>query len=89
MFCLKDASYICEKPVSILRLFDGTYKNVDSIFDSASFVNASDVMCKATLYNETKEFVQLVLPKNYDPCDSSQTSCTTWVLLVLSQDGRL
>jgi hypothetical protein len=82
MFCLKDASYICEKPVSILRLFDGTYKNVDSIFDSASFVNASDVMCKATLYNETKEFVQLVLPKNYDPCDSSQTSSKTRLFML-------
>ncbi|VDI79206.1 Hypothetical predicted protein [Mytilus galloprovincialis] len=95
-YCVINGQGTCEKPISVLRLFDGTYKDADPVFDSPSFVNASSVICKATQTNETKEFIQLVLQKDYDPCDLGKTSSKTrffmffgWPLVGYNDDQKL
>ncbi|XP_053407451.1 uncharacterized protein LOC123533361 [Mercenaria mercenaria] len=63
-FCLLDHNYNCVKPQSLVRLFDGTYSNVDSIFYNRNFSNINEVLYKASIYNETKDYLKLFLGKD-------------------------
>ncbi|XP_064642212.1 uncharacterized protein LOC135496681 [Lineus longissimus] len=63
-YCLYTAYLECKQPESILRFFDGTYKNIDSVFDDPDFENIAQVLFMAEHYNETKDEVQKYLGKN-------------------------
>ena len=63
-FCTLDYNDECLKPKSILRLFDGTYRYVDSVFSDGNFTNISDVIFQAYQYNETREDLLLFLGKD-------------------------
>ena len=82
-FCFINMQNICEKPNSILRLFDGTYETVDPAFNSTSYDNATDVICKAMMYNQTREFVEPLLEKHYNPCDINKISSKTRLFILL------
>ncbi|KAH3845208.1 hypothetical protein DPMN_087483 [Dreissena polymorpha] len=64
-FCLWDINYNCMKPQSIIRLFDGTYSHIDPVFSGLNFLNVCDVMYKASIYNETREFMELFVGKDF------------------------
>ena len=80
-YCQRNAIYQCLKPWSVVRLFDGTYKNVNSSFDNPSFQNPKTVLCDAKKFTETKEFLEFLLPKGYDPCGSNSVSRITRIFL--------
>lgn len=63
-FCLLDHNNYCIKPQSLIRLFDGTYSHVDSVFNDMNFSNINEVLYKASVYNETKDYLQLFLGKD-------------------------
>ena len=64
-FCLLENG-VCMKPTSILRFFDGTYKDVDSIFDDPNFNDIVNVINKANFYNETKLKLSYHLSKQFE-----------------------
>lgn len=82
-YCQRDELYECVKPWSIIRLFDGTYKSVDSSFYDPNFDHPTDVLCNAKKFTETKEFVEYLFPKGYDPCQSGSASSMTRIFLIM------
>jgi hypothetical protein len=63
-FCLLDHNHNCIKPQSLIRLFDGTYSNIDTVFYDRNFSNINEVLYKASIYNETKDYLKLFLGKD-------------------------
>ena len=63
-FCLLQYGGSCVKAQSVLRLFDGTYAYVNPVFDDKNFNNISTVVYKASLYNETRDFLFLFMGKD-------------------------
>ncbi|XP_061195988.1 uncharacterized protein LOC133204259 [Saccostrea echinata] len=85
--CQIDEFYECVKPWSVIRLFDGTYNSNSSYnsntskFNKLIFKNSKDVLCNATKSDETKEFVEFIFPKGYNPCRPGSASSVTRILL--------
>ena len=63
-FCLWNTYYVCVKPQSLIRLFDGTYSHVDAVFNDPTFSNITHVIYLASVYNETREFLELFIAKD-------------------------
>ncbi|CAH1792445.1 unnamed protein product [Owenia fusiformis] len=63
-FCKVSATGECVKSFSILRYFDGTYANIDPIFDDPNFDNVVNVLHKAATLDQTKQQFQIFLGKN-------------------------
>jgi hypothetical protein len=63
-YCQMSAYGKCKKPESILRFFDGTYQNVDTLFYDPDFENIAQVLYMAEHYIETKEELQKYLGKD-------------------------
>ncbi|XP_061195977.1 protein dispatched homolog 1-like [Saccostrea echinata] len=80
-YCQRDEFFECVKPWSIIRLFDGTYNSINSKLNNFTFENSKEVLCNATKLDETKEFVEFIFPKGYDPCRSGSVSSVTRILL--------
>ena len=76
-FCLLDKRYSCVKPHSLIRLFDGTYSNVDPVFNDPYFDNVTRVIYKASYHNETREYLEIFIGKDSvvkpDKCSTSIT----------------
>ena len=75
--CLTISSGQCDKPWSVLRLFDGTYSSVDSSFLASTYDNSTDIFCKAYTNNATSNFVKIFLENNYNPCDATTSATST------------
>lgn len=82
-YCQRDEFYQCVKPWSVIRLFDGTYKNVNSNFNNSDFDKPKEVLCNSTRFIETKEYVELIFPKGYDPCHSKSVPTVTRIFLMM------
>ena len=54
----------CEKPVSVLRFFDGTYKQLDPTFYDPEFNNIPEVLNAAKMNNRTRAVLYYTLGKN-------------------------
>lgn len=93
-YCLLDHNDDCVKPQSIIRLFDGTYSHIDTIFYDRNFNNISEVLYKASVYNETKDYLKLFLGKDsvITPTKSYTSITRSFYLmgwpLYLIQDGN-
>ncbi|XP_052106368.1 protein dispatched homolog 1-like [Mytilus californianus] len=87
-FCYPSIQNDCEKPISVLRLFDGTYTDVDRVFNSGSFKNASSIICKAVKNNKTRVFLLPLLEKDYDPCDANKRSSKTRLFMLFSWKSK-
>lgn len=64
-FCLLDRHYTCVKPQSILRLFDGTFAHIDSVFEDPEFDNVTGVIYQASYHEETQEYLDLFIGKDH------------------------
>ncbi|XP_062604597.1 uncharacterized protein LOC134266358 [Saccostrea cucullata] len=82
-YCQKDEDFQCVKPKSIIRLFDGTYLNLSSSFTDLEFNNPKHVLCCAMKFNETKEYIEYFLPKDYDPCQPGSVASITRLLITI------
>ncbi|XP_063427252.1 protein dispatched homolog 1-like [Mytilus trossulus] len=87
-FCYPSLQNGCEKSISVLRLFDGTYSDVDRVFNSGSFKNASSIICKAVKNNKTRVFLLPLLEKGYDPCNGNQISSRTRIFMLFSWKSK-
>lgn len=67
-YCVVDSNRDCMKPWSLFRLFDGTYAHIDSVFNDTSLSNIPEIMCRASIYNETRSYVELFLQKDIRWC---------------------
>ena len=77
------SSSICQKPFSILRYFDGTYKSVDSVFNDTGFDNIPSVLYTALTHNMTKSNFQYFLGKSYSITKVSAYSSITRSIIPL------
>ncbi|XP_062590675.1 protein dispatched homolog 1-like isoform X2 [Saccostrea cucullata] len=82
-YCQRDEFFECMKPWSVIRLFDGTYNSINSKFNNFTFENSKEVLCNATKLDETKEFVEFIFAKGYDPCQPGSVSSVTRILLTM------
>ncbi|KAL5008655.1 hypothetical protein ScPMuIL_014236 [Solemya velum] len=73
----------CEKPVSLLRLFDGTYAYIDNLFSDAEFGHIPFVISKALEHEETRELAELFLGKSANITEQSAQSSITRSMFVL------
>ncbi|XP_076099747.1 protein dispatched homolog 1-like [Mytilus galloprovincialis] len=87
-FCYPSVQNDCEKSISILRLFDGTYTDADPVFNSGSFKNASSIICRAVKNNKTRIFLLPLLEKGYDPCTVNQISSRTRIFMLFSWKSK-
>lgn len=53
-YCVQTIQLKCQKPTSVLRYFDGTYANIDSVFNDAEYKNIANVLYTARTHIETK-----------------------------------
>lgn len=63
-FCQLENNSTCRASFSILRYFDGTYKDEDPIFEDPDFNNIPQVLEKANSLAKTKKEFQYFLGKN-------------------------
>ena len=56
----------CEKPMSILRYFDGTYSSIDPVFNDPTFSNVNGVLYEAYTNNSTRAAFQYFLGKAHE-----------------------
>ncbi|KAK3093880.1 hypothetical protein FSP39_021384 [Pinctada imbricata] len=75
--CLTLFNGQCDKPWSVLRLFDASYVEADSSFNASSYQNGSEIICKGFQNSATSNFVKLFLETNYNPCIPSSLATTT------------
>ncbi|XP_069116529.1 protein dispatched homolog 1-like [Argopecten irradians] len=76
-FCYVGSGSVCEKPDSILRLFDGTFYNSSATFDDPTFSNIHGVLCEATTQNATKDYIKYFIEQGLDLCDGVLRSSKT------------
>ena len=77
------SSSTCAKPVSILRFFDGTLADIDSIFNDTRFSNIPSVLYTALTHNATKSDFQFFLGKSYSITNSTVYSTITRSIIPL------
>ena len=74
---LNSAGNACEKPMSIIRYFDGTFADVDAVFNDTDFNNIASVIYEADTNNATKGFFQFFLGKGHEITPTSAFSSIT------------
>ena len=82
-FCRLDFNGVCEMPSSLVRYFDGTYADVDPIFNDTTFSNVIGVLHAANTFNQTKKQFQHYLGKNAVITNETATSDITKSMLML------
>ena len=82
-YCLlSETGAACEKPESVLRLFDGTYSAVDARLNNPNFINVSNTLIAATQHSLTSTVLDFHLGKKHvirtgrDPLVSSDITRT-------------
>lgn len=63
-YCQLDPNGDCEKPMSIIRYFDGTYAHINPIFNDSNFDNIVAVLDEASTNTDTKGALQFFLGKS-------------------------
>ena len=63
-YCVQNSPLQCEKPASILRLFDGTYANVSPVFYDPNYNNIPAVLYTASTNARTKKDFFIFLDKH-------------------------
>lgn len=76
-YCFVGRGIVCEKPTSVIRLFDGTFNSTSPIFYDPTFSNIRDVLCASTTYSETMDYIKFFLEDGLDLCDGALKSSKT------------
>lgn len=63
-FCLLNHRNICERPLSVIRFFDGTYASLHPVFNDTEFDRIPEVLSAAYNNPYTKRVLQMFLGKN-------------------------
>ena len=84
-YCRLNKDGNCEKPSSILRYFDGTYKHINDTYFrvNPNFDDLSDILYYAHTRNDTKKQFETYLGKNANISETISTSEITKSLIMI------
>ncbi|KAL3873045.1 hypothetical protein ACJMK2_036207 [Sinanodonta woodiana] len=77
LFCRLEKDASCTKPQSLLRLFDGTFQKINPVFYSPNFSDIHNVVYLASIYNETTNYLNLFVGKDFKVTRNFSTTSIT------------